>query len=101
MGPGIEANRGLGPRDALIPGTAAIQRFGSLWTARSLFITAFRCNASVENRPSNSPEMDRFNAALKQAMSVSKAELKRLLAQDKITPLAPQKRGRKPKPTNP
>jgi hypothetical protein len=46
---------------------------------------------------SPSPEMDRFNNALRQAMRVSKADLKRLLAQDKITPLAPQKRGRKPK----
>ncbi len=44
-----------------------------------------------------SPEMARFNTALKQAMQVSKEDLKRLLAQDKITPLAPQKRGPKPK----
>lgn len=42
-------------------------------------------------------EMTRFNDALRQAMSVSKADLNRLLAQDKLTPLAPQKRGRKPK----
>jgi hypothetical protein len=46
---------------------------------------------------SDSPEMARFNDALRQAMQVSKADLKRLLAQDKITRLAPQKRGRKPK----
>jgi hypothetical protein len=45
-----------------------------------------------------SPEMARFNDALRQAMQVSKADLKRLLAEDKITPLVPQKRGRKPKP---
>jgi|HubBroStandDraft_6_1064221.scaffolds.fasta_scaffold2232210_1 hypothetical protein len=44
-----------------------------------------------------STEMIRFNDALRQAMSVSKEDLKRLLAQDKTTPLAPQKRGRKPK----
>jgi hypothetical protein len=44
-----------------------------------------------------SPEMVRFNTALRQAMQVSKADLKRLLAQDKITPLVPQKRGRRPK----
>jgi hypothetical protein len=43
------------------------------------------------------PEMERFNDALRQAMQVSKADLKRLLAEDKITPLVPQKRGRKPK----
>jgi hypothetical protein len=42
-------------------------------------------------------EMTRFNDALRQAMSVSKEELNRLLAQDKVTPLALQKRGRKPK----
>jgi hypothetical protein len=46
---------------------------------------------------SESPEMLRFNDALRQAMQVSKADLKRLLAQDKVTPLVPQKRGRKPK----
>ena len=44
-----------------------------------------------------SPEMSRFNDALRQAMQVSKADLKRLLAEDKVTPLVPQKRGRKPK----
>lgn len=46
---------------------------------------------------SESPEMLRFNDALRQAMQVSKADLKRLLAQDKVNPLVPQKRGRKPK----
>jgi hypothetical protein len=46
---------------------------------------------------SESPEMLRFNDALRQAMQVSKADLKRLLAEDKVTPLVPQKRGRKPK----
>jgi hypothetical protein len=46
-----------------------------------------------------SPEMSRFNVALKQALSVSKSDLNRLLAEDKITPLVPQKRGRKPKAT--
>ena len=45
----------------------------------------------------HSPEMARFNTALRQAMRVSKDDLKHLLAQDKLTPLAPQKRGRKPK----
>ena len=44
-----------------------------------------------------SVEMDRFNDALRQAMQVSKADLNRLLAEDKVTPLVPQKRGRKPK----
>jgi hypothetical protein len=43
--------------------------------------------------------MSRFNVALKQALSVSKSDLNRLLAEDKITPLVPQKRGRKPKAT--
>jgi hypothetical protein len=43
------------------------------------------------------PEMARFNAALRQALKVSKDDLKRLLAEDKITPLVPQKRGPKPK----
>ena len=51
----------------------------------------------LADKSANSPEMVRFNSALRQAMQVSKADLKRLLAQDKITPLVPQKRGRKPK----
>jgi hypothetical protein len=44
-----------------------------------------------------SPEMARFNNALREALSVSKSDLNRLLAKDKVTPLVPQKRGRKPK----
>ena len=35
-------------------------------------------------------------SALRQAVRVSKDDLKWLLAQDKVTPLAPQKRSRKP-----
>ena len=46
----------------------------------------------------SSPEMDRFNDALRQAMRVSKADLKALLERDRVTPLVPQKRGRRPKP---
>jgi hypothetical protein len=49
------------------------------------------------SKTATSPEMDRFNDALRQVMQVSKEDLKRLLADDKITPLVPQKRGRKPK----
>ena len=49
----------------------------------------------MESKTNSSPEMDRFNAALKQIMRVSKTDLNRLLAQDKVTPLAPQKRGPK------
>jgi hypothetical protein len=44
-----------------------------------------------------SPEMARFSAALRRVVSVTKADLKQLLAQDKLTPLVPQKRGRKPR----
>lgn len=44
-----------------------------------------------------SPEMQKFNAALKQVMTVSKVDLTRLLAEDKETPLVPQKRGPKAK----
>jgi len=44
-----------------------------------------------------SPEMARFNDALRQALQVSKSNLKRLLSEDRGTPLVPQKRGRKPK----
>jgi hypothetical protein len=45
--------------------------------------------------------MDRFRTALGDAMKVSKTDLNRLLAEDKVTPLAPQKRGPKPKLANP
>jgi hypothetical protein len=41
--------------------------------------------------------MARFRSALGSAMKVSKEDLNRLLAQDKFTPLVPQKRGPKPK----
>ncbi len=52
--------------------------------------------------PTNdSPEMARFNDALRQAMRVSKEDLRRLLAEDKLTPLVPQKRGRRPKSSVP
>jgi hypothetical protein len=51
---------------------------------------------NVENKR-ESQEMTRFNEALRGALSVSKSDLKRLLEEDKITPLVPQKRGRKPK----
>jgi hypothetical protein len=46
---------------------------------------------------SESVEMGRFREALRGAMQVSKEDLKRLLAEDRVTPLVPQKRGRKPK----
>jgi hypothetical protein len=51
----------------------------------------------VTKQTSPSPEMQRFNETLRQVMQVSKEDLKRLLEKDKITPLVPQKRGRKPK----
>ena len=44
-----------------------------------------------------SPEMAKFNTALRRVMRVSKDDLNRLLEADKVTPLVPQKRGRKPK----
>jgi len=44
-----------------------------------------------------SPEMTRFNAALREVMQVSKADLNRLLAEEKLNPLVPQRRGRKSK----
>jgi hypothetical protein len=37
--------------------------------------------------------MARFQVALGQAVRVSKSKLNRLLAQDRVTPLVPQKRG--------
>ena len=51
---------------------------------------------TVEN-----PEMAQFNSALRKIMRVSKTELTKLVEQDKVTPLVPQKRGRKPKVSAP
>ena len=45
----------------------------------------------------SSPEMQELNEALKRVMRVSKTGLNRLLAEDTITPLVPQKRGCEPK----
>ena len=45
----------------------------------------------------SSPEMQELNEALKRVMRVSKTGLNRLLAEDTITLLVPQKRWRKPK----
>jgi len=44
--------------------------------------------------------MARFRSALRDAMKVSKEDLNRLLEKDKATPLAPQKRGPRPKPVH-
>jgi hypothetical protein len=44
-----------------------------------------------------SPEMDRFNTALRQVLSVSKTDLKRLLAEDNIAKAGKAKPGPKPK----
>lgn len=41
--------------------------------------------------------LSRFRDALKGSMRISKEALKLLLAEDKVTPLVPQKRGPKPK----
>ena len=41
--------------------------------------------------------MARFHAALGGAMKVSKSKLNRLLLEDRITPLASQRRGRRPR----
>ena len=48
-----------------------------------------------------SEEMARFNAALKKVVRVSKSRLDYLLEVDKVAPLVPQKRGRKPKVSAP
>jgi len=50
----------------------------------------------VQSDFSADESMARFQVALGQAMKVSKRKLDRLLAQDKVTPLAPQKRGPRP-----
>jgi hypothetical protein len=44
-----------------------------------------------------SPEMARFNNALRDALSVSKSELNRLLEEEKVSHRLKQKPGRKPK----
>jgi hypothetical protein len=44
-----------------------------------------------------SPEMDRFNTALRQVLRVSKSDLNRLLAEDKADKAGKVKPGPKPK----
>jgi hypothetical protein len=44
-----------------------------------------------------SPEMDRFNKALRGVLSVSKSELSKLLAEEKAANAGEPKRGPKPK----
>lgn len=44
-----------------------------------------------------SPEMQRFNSALQQILQVPKTELKRLLAEDKVSKMGKTKPGPKPK----
>jgi hypothetical protein len=44
-----------------------------------------------------SPEMAKFNTALRGALSLSKSDLNRILAEEKAHPTMQQKRGRKPK----
>jgi hypothetical protein len=44
-----------------------------------------------------SPEMDRFNAALRQVLSVSKSDLNRMLTDEKTAKLGKVKPGPKPK----
>lgn len=50
----------------------------------------------VQSDFSAEESMTRFQTTLGKAMKVSKRTLNRLLAQDKVTPLAPQKRGPRP-----
>jgi hypothetical protein len=47
--------------------------------------------------PSQSLEMERFGAGLRQVLSVSKAELKRLLAEEQASKAGKRKPGPKPK----
>jgi len=46
-----------------------------------------------------SPEMDRFNSALRQILQVPKSELNRMLAEEKKSKLGKTKTGPKPKPS--
>jgi len=49
----------------------------------------------VENSP-QSPEMEKFNSALRQVLQASKSDLKRLLAKDAESKVGKPKRGPKP-----
>jgi hypothetical protein len=53
---------------------------------------------STVEKSAQSPEMDRFNTALKQVMRVSKEDLKEILAKEKAANSGKPKRG--PKPVN-
>jgi hypothetical protein len=49
------------------------------------------------SKTSTSPEMDRFNIALRGALGLSKLDLNRLLSEEKVSHRLRQKPGRKPK----
>jgi hypothetical protein len=50
-------------------------------------------------RTQKSPEMERFSAALRGVMQVSKDDLNKLIAQDRAEKVGKPKRGPKPKPS--
>jgi len=52
----------------------------------------------VQSDFSADESMARFQAALGGAMKIPKSKLNRLLLEDRITPLVPQRRGRRPTP---
>jgi hypothetical protein len=56
--------------------------------------------ATEMTKTSTSPEMDRFNSALRGALNLSKADLNRLLSEEKVSHNLRQKPGRKPKAAN-
>jgi hypothetical protein len=51
----------------------------------------------MPKEPTESPDMERFNAALRQVLKATKDDLKRLLASDEAKASVKQKRGPKPK----
>lgn len=49
------------------------------------------------NKAARNPEMGRFNDALRRAVSVSKADLQKLLAEEKMSKISKPKPGPRPK----
>jgi hypothetical protein len=66
-------------------------------TGTAPIIGVVECGKLAVENTSKSPEMKRFDDALRRVLRVTKAELKELLAQDEASKVGKPKRGPKPK----
>ena len=63
----------------------------------SLSLAGVRYHASMKSNPKHSPEYTRFDSAMRTILQVSKTDLNRMLAEEKIANAGKPKRGPKPR----